>query len=148
MSLEKNLHKRNSILEYVLIIVLLLYLALDIQTPVSLVSITNNVMFQLFLGVLIVLLFIYANPIIGILAMISLFTLINRSTTTQQNLIPNEIYKQTTIKTFNPPATKSTLEQEIVSKMAPYRSTNNLEKKYQSILSDTHNAAALNDLQN
>ena len=148
MNLYSDFLKTSKTHEYILTALLALYIVLDIGTPIAFVSIANNPIFQIILGLLVISLFFYVNPIIGILAMIAFFTLRERSKVLQQNLIPNENVKYQTLQSFNQVPMPVTLEENMVSKMAPYVSNNNLDTKFQSLLQDTHNASYLADLTN
>lgn len=149
MNLFKDFLKTSKTHEYLLAALLLIYIALDIQTPMELAPIVNNLFFQLLLVVVIVSMFFYVNPLIGILAIIAGYIFVHRSRVLGPAAIPNESVKHELMQTFNTPKAVSasgSLEVEIVQKMAPATRAPLVDNtNFQPVLSDTHNASALAD---
>ena len=149
MNLFKDFLKTSKTHEYLLAALFLIYIALDIQTPMDLAPVVNNLFFQLLLGIVIVSLFFYVNPLVGVLAVIAGYTFIHRSRALGPAAIPNESVKQDLMKTFNAPKTSpppGSLEVEIVQKMAPSAKPPLVDNTdFQPVLNDTHNASSLAD---
>ena len=149
MNLFKDFLKSSKTHEYLLAALFLIYIALDIQTPMELAPVVNNLFFQLLLGVLIVSMFFYVNPLVAVLAVIAGYTFIHRSRNLGPAAIPNESVKQELMQTFNAPKTSPTpgsLELELVQKMAPSTRPPLVDNtNFQPVLGDTHNASSLAD---
>ena len=146
MNNYKDFMKKTKSHETLLIVILILYIIFDIPTPVNLITLFNNKIFQVILAVLIFSLFFYNHPFICILATIAFIILIKRSQQVTQMLIPNETTKAEIINSFNKTATSVTLEEDMVQKMAPPVIENSENYNYQFLLPNTHNALNLLDI--
>ena len=137
-------------LEYIVTIILLLYIFLKIPTPINLLNTVNSTIFMIISGIIIISLFFYTSPIIPIIALLALLVLNNRSKKQVKSYIPSEKNKIKQIKSFTPPSNNTSLEVSVVKKMTTVNPNNlyNTENyTFQSLLENTHSAANLNDLQ-
>ncbi len=101
---------------------LVLYILLNVQTPEMIATSVDNVYGKLFLAALVLLIFMQSHPVIGILSGIAAYFLIKRSTVTTGNYalehyLPSEQVKLMDYAKYN--EFDATLEEEVVSKMAP-----------------------------
>ena len=90
MNIYKDFIKSTKAHESLLVVILIFYIIFDIPTPYNLVSLVNNGVFQAILIFLVFSLFFYVNPIISILAIIAVFTLIDRSKRLTNSFVLNE----------------------------------------------------------
>jgi hypothetical protein len=149
MNLFKDFLKTSRTHEHLLSALMLIYIALDVQTPIELAPMVNNIFFKLLLGVVIIAMFFYVNPLVGILAVLTGYTFMYRSRVLGADSIPNEKVKHELMKTFNAPkasVSSVSLEEEVVKKMVPTTRPPLVDNtNFQPILSDTHNASSLAD---
>ena len=151
MNIYKNLMKSAKIHETLLTILFIIYIVFDFATPYSLLSLVNNSIFQVIIFILTISLFFYVNPFVGILGVISILILFNRSKSNIQNLIPNEISKLDKMISYNQ-LTKNqnninniTLEEQMVQKMAPPILESNEVFSFNSITGKLFNARNINE---
>lgn len=148
MNIFKDFIKTSKTHEYILGVLFLLYIFFNIQTPVDLAPVVNNLLFKIILVLAIISMFFYVNPIIGVLAIIAGLVFFNRSRVLGPDAIPNENVKSTLLKTFNAPlGAAKTLEEDMVNKMAPLVRSSRVAdpSSVHPILSSSHNASALED---
>ena len=129
--------------------------ALDIETPISLLSLVNNGIFQAIMFLLVISLFFYVNPIISILAILAVFTLIQRSKNAVKYFIPSELEKSKNLITLNQKEINEeilehniqepdvSLEENIVKVMAPPVVDSNEEFSFAAVTDKIHNAENL-----
>ena len=94
-------------------------------------NITNNIIVQVILGLLVICLFFNTNPIVGILGLLALYELIKRSKyggSISHQYQPSEYKKQLQLESFN--KWPKTLEEDVISKMAPLPSYTNSNQSY------------------
>lgn len=160
MNIYKDFIKTTKAHEYLLSVILIIYIIFDIHTPHYLLSTINNGIFQFILIVIVIILIFYINPIISILAIIAVFVLFNRSKNNMNQLIPNEetkfidMLKYNNMDPNNVDSVKltehkidqadDTLEESIVSQMAPPIINSNEKFSFQSLVNKTHNADLIN----
>ena len=157
MNIYKDFIKSTKAHESLLIVILIIYIIFDIPTPHSLLSLVNNGIFQAILIVLVFSLFFYVNPIISILAIIAVFTLIDRSKRYMNSLVLNEKNKFNNMLNYNQIPNSSNLtnnaltqynanqesvelEVDIVNKMAPPVIESNEQFSFQPVTNKQHNA--------
>lgn len=156
MNLYKDFIKSGKIHETLLTIVLLIYIIFDIPTPFFLLDLTQNIYFKVILTILIMSLFLYINPLISCLAIIAVFILFNRSNKEIKSLIPNENTKLQNMTSYNKKDTSTnnlntskqsstSLEEEMVSQMAPQIVGSEEVFSFQSVVSKVHNAQNITD---
>lgn len=144
-----SLFKKEYISQLVLVILMIIYLILGLKTPEPVANIIDSLAGKIVMFVIVIYLFMHANPILAILSLFIAFDLIRRSSLTTgidalKRYAPTEQKKSSQFTAFN--QFPYTLEQEVVSKMAPiiksgYSIT---QSSYKPILDNLYNAASLN----
>jgi hypothetical protein len=141
-----ELFKKRHMGEFILIILMIIYLTLGFRTPEIIANLVDNVMGRVVIILVVIYLFIYSNPMLAVLAALVAFDLMRRSNDTTglgalKDYAPTEEKKTSHFSAFN--QFPYTLEQEVVAKMAPVvRSGNSLTPpSYKPILEDLHDAS-------
>ena len=135
--------------EFILVILMIIYLIIGLKTPDLIANLIDNIVGKVIIILIVIYLFVYANPILALLAALTAFYLIRNSSATGilalQKYAPSEQKKMSQFSAFN--QFPYTLEQEIVSKMAPIvRSGSSLTKaSYKPLLENLYDAASLNN---
>jgi hypothetical protein len=144
-----ELLKKEHMGEFVLVILMIIYLVMGLRTPEMIANLIDNVIGKVVVILIIVYLFMNANPILAVVAALVAFDLMRRSTETTglgalAAYAPSEKKRMSQFNAFN--QFPYTLEQEVVSKMAPIvRSGSSLTSaSYKPVLDDLHDAMALN----
>jgi hypothetical protein len=152
MNIYKDFIKSTKAHESLLAVLLIIYIIFDIQTPVNMLNLANNGIFQSILVILVISLFFYVNPIISILAIIALFLFFDRSKNAIKNFNPSENNKFNDMVNYNKSLSsnynldnQNTLEEQMVEKMAPPIIDNDKIYSFQPITDKQHNAKNLND---
>jgi hypothetical protein len=155
MNIYKDYIKSVKSHELLLSVLFIIYIALDIETPISLLSLVNNGIFQAIMFLLVISLFFYVNPIISILAILAVFTLIQRSKNAVKYFIPSELEKSKNLITLNQKEINEeilehniqepdvSLEENIVKVMAPPVVDSNEEFSFAAVTDKIHNAENL-----
>ena len=155
MNIYKDYIKSVKSHELLLSILFIIYIALDIETPISLLSLVNNGIFQAIMFLLVISLFFYVNPIISILAILAVFTLIQRSKNAVKYFIPSELEKSKNLITLNQKEINEeilehniqepdvSLEENMVKVMAPPVVDSNEEFSFAAVTDKIHNAENL-----
>ena len=117
-SLLKKTHKG----ELLLAIIFIIYLILGYKTPQPIAILVDNIIGKVVIFVVVIYMFLYANPILAVLTLFVAFDLMRRSSLSAGNstlsaYIPCEDNKMSQFTAFN--QFPYTLEQEVVKKMAP-----------------------------
>ena len=112
-------------------------------------NLIDNVIGKVVIILVVIYLFLHANPILAVIAALVAFDLMRRSTETTglgalQAYAPSEQKKMSQFTAFN--QFPYTLEQEVVAKMAPIvRSGSSLTSaSYKPLLDNLHDASPLN----
>ena len=141
-----ELFKKRHMGEFILIILMIIYLTLGFRTPEIVANLVDNVMGRVVIILVVIYLFIYSHPMLAVLAALVAFDLMRRSNDTTglgalKDYAPSEEKKSSHFSAFN--QFPYTLEQEVVAKMAPVvRSGNSLTPpSYKPILEDLHDAS-------
>lgn len=141
-----ELFKKRHMGEFILIILMIIYLTLGFRTPEIVANLVDNVMGRVVIILVVIYLFIYSHPMLAVLAALVAFDLMRRSNDTTglgalKDYAPTEEKKSSHFSAFN--QFPYTLEQEVVAKMAPVvRSGNSLTPpSYKPILEDLHDAS-------
>jgi hypothetical protein len=144
-----DLLKGGNMGQVILGILFVVYLIMDYKMPSFISEVIDTIYGKITVAVVFLLLFSYANPILGVLGFIVAFELIRRSTVTtgsyaMDQYLPTEAKKDANINAMN--QFPYTLEQEVVKKMAPVRDTgmSNSEPTFAPVLDDTYDAAPIN----
>jgi hypothetical protein len=135
--------------EFILIILMIVYLVLGLKTPDLIANLIDNIVGKVVIILIVIYLFMHANPILAVLAALVAFDLIRRSSATTgiaalQQYAPSEEKKMSQFTAFN--QFPYTLEQEVVAKMAPIvRSGSSLNKaSYKPLLDNLYDASPIN----
>ena len=106
-------------LEIFLFILFLVYLVFPVPTPPMLSSLVDSSIGMLVVFMVTVYLFFYTNPILGVLSIFVAYELLRRSSIVGK-IIMNTPQRNVELKEMNPPPIYfPTLEEEVVSQMAP-----------------------------
>ena len=134
----KELNKFSKQKENVLALVFILYILMDVPTPPLVVDFVKETYGNLVIILLIVVMFLFLNPIVAILGLVAGYELIKRSQLQagvfKQNLLPStEEKKFKQFESFN--HIPKTLEEEVVRKMAPMTSSTGVSSQnYKPVL--------------
>lgn len=136
--------------EFILIILMIIYLIMGLRTPDIIANLIDNLIGKVVIILIVIYLFMHANPILAVLAALVAFDLMRRSSASTgiaalQQYAPSEKKKMSQFTAFN--QFPYTLEQEVVSKMAPIvRSGSSLtQASYKPLLDNLYDAAPLNN---
>lgn len=143
-----ELLKKEHMGEFMLVILMVIYLVLGLRTPDMIANLVDTIIGKVVIIVAIIFLFMHANPILAVIAALVAFDLMRRSSETTglgalQAYAPSEEKKMSQFTAFN--QFPYTLEQEVVSKMAPIvRSGSSLTaSSYKPLLDNLHDASTL-----
>jgi len=134
--------------EIVLIILFIIYLVLGLKTPEPIANIIDTLVGKIVILIIVIYLFMHANPILAILALFVAFDLIRRSSIAtgsgalfRYSLGEEQKFSQFTAFNQFP----YTLEQEVVKKMAPIvqGGTSLTKASYKPVLDNLYDAAPL-----
>ena len=117
-----SLLKKEHMGELVLVVLFIIYLIMGFKTPEVVAGIVDTLVGKIVIFITIIYLFMHANPILAVLALLVGFDLIRRSSMATgidalQKFAPSEEKKSSQFTAFN--QFPYTLEQEVVAKMAP-----------------------------
>lgn len=143
-----ELFKKEHMGEFILIVLMIIYLILGLRTPDLIANMVDNIIGKVVIILVVVYLFMHANPILAVLAALVAFDLMRRSNETTglgalAAYAPSEQKKMSQFTAFN--QFPYTLEQEVVAKMAPIvRSGSSLmPASYKPLLDNLHDATPL-----
>ena len=131
----------------VVAVLLIIYILLDIQLPTMIVGAVDNIFGKIVLYVLAFIMFMNVNPVVGILAFIAVYTMLNRAskqsgTFAIRNYLPSEEAKVLDFSKFN--EYPYTLEEEEVARMAPIvLNETSTGSDYKPVLDSLHQAAPM-----
>lgn len=144
-----ELFKKEHRGEFVLVILMSIYLIMGFKTPQLVANMVDNLVGKIVIVVIVIFLFIHTNPILAILAALVAFDLMRRSSNATglgplQAYAPTEQKKMSQFTAFN--QFPYTLEQEVVAKMAPIvRSGSSLTPaSYKPLLENLYDASPIN----
>jgi len=144
-----ELFKKKHMGELSLAILMIIYLILGFKIPDQVVSMVDNMVGKTFIILIVIYLFMNANPILAVVAALVAFDLMRRSTGNTgldiglASYAPSEEKKISQFTAFN--QFPYTLEQEVVAKMAPIvrSGTSITPASYKPILDNLHDASPL-----
>jgi len=118
-----NVFKSLTQLEIALLVIFIIYIVLPIQTPNFLAGSVDSPLGMLVIFMVTVYLFFNVNPIVAVIYVFVAYELIRRSSNkpgrvNMVNYTPSQTTKDSEMKVMNPPKSSS-LEEEVVEKMAP-----------------------------
>jgi hypothetical protein len=144
-----SLLKKEHMGELVLVVLFVIYLIMGLKTPEPVAGMVDTLVGKIVIFIMIIYLFMHANPILAVLALFVGFDLIRRSSMATgidalQKFAPSEEKKSSQFTAFN--QFPYTLEQEVVAKMAPVmKSGSSLSQaSYKPLLDNLYDASPLN----
>lgn len=140
MNIYKDFIKTSKAHEVILAILFIAYTLFEFSLPSEVLILANNMIFQAILGIMVVSLFLYVNPIVGILAIIAFMVFIHRAKKQLNNLVSSEPTRQSIMTAFNANNNSITLEEEVVNKMSQVNKPLIDTSGFQPVLNDVHNA--------
>jgi hypothetical protein len=145
-----KLLKIKKVSEIIFAIVLIIFLVLPLKIPHFFTMILESSLGMICLLMLSIGLFLYSNPYLAILFMFVIYELLRRSSRSiiySQNIqyTPTEAKRDDEMRKMNEPRV-ITLEEDMVSKMAPLESNDSshyIDSTFKPVSEDTHNAFAM-----
>jgi hypothetical protein len=144
-----SLFKKQHMGELVLVILLIVYLILGLKTPQPIANVVDTLVGKIVIILLVIYLFMYANPVLAVLALFVAFDLIRRSSMATgidalQKFAPSEEKKMSQFTAYN--QFPYTLEQEVVAKMAPIMKSGSslTQASYKPLLDNLYDASPIN----
>lgn len=143
--------KSDTNLEYVLIALFVLFLVLQIQVPSFLAELIDTPVGIAVVIIAALYMFLYTNPILGVLSLIVAYELLRRSSKKTgryalTQFVPTQSTRDTEMRAMNP-SKETTLEEEVVAKMAPIGVSNQsggvIETPFRPVSEETHGASAV-----
>jgi hypothetical protein len=134
--------------ELVLIILFIIYLIMGYKTPEPIANLVDTLVGKIVIFIVVIYLFLNANPILAVLALFVAFDLIRRSSAATgisalKKYAPSEEKKTSQFTAFN--QFPYTLEQEVVKKMAPIMQSGSTltAPSYKPLLENLYDASPL-----
>ena len=144
-----DLFKKQHMGELVLVILFIVYLILGLKTPEPIANVIDTLVGKIVIILIVIYLFMHANPILAVLALFVAFDLIRRSSAATgidalKKYAPSEEKKFTQFTAFN--QFPYTLEQEVVAKMAPVMKSglSLTQASYKPLLDNLYDASPVN----
>jgi hypothetical protein len=144
-----ELLKKEHMGEFILVILMIIYLVMGFKTPDLIANMVDNIIGKVVIILVVIYLFMHSNPILAVVAALVAFDLMRRSNDvtglgTLSSYAPSEKKKMSQFTAFN--QFPYTLEQEVVSKMAPIvrSGTSITPASYKPLLDNLHDASPLN----
>lgn len=150
MNYFSDLTEKKNMPEAVLASLFIIYLVLGLQMPYSLASLIDTSIGKITVVVIALMLFAYANPILGVLGLLVAYQIIKGSSI-RTGMAALEQYAPTEEQKWTPFTAAHqfpyTLEQEVVKNMTTQKFNSSYVKApYRPALENTHDAAQLNSL--
>lgn len=143
-----SLFKKEHMSELVLVIFFIIYLILGLKTPEPIANLIDTLVGKIAILIIVLYLFMNANPILAVLSLFVAFDLIRRSSLATgidalKKYAPSEEKKMTQFTAYN--QFPYTLEQEVVAKMAPISKSgfSLTQASYKPLLENLYDAASL-----
>jgi hypothetical protein len=147
-SFTELLNKKN-MGELFLVVLMIIYLVMGLKTPDFVINMIDNTIGKIVIILLVIYLFMNANPILAVVAALVAFDLMRRSSGSTglgdlAAYAPSEKKKMSQFTAFN--QFPYTLEQEVVAKMAPIVRSGTVinSASYKPLLDNQHDASPLN----
>lgn len=146
MELFGKLLKRGNEYQLILVVLLVVYITFNIETPPFLADMIDNVYGNVVVMALALSLFFKCDPIVSVVGLLAAYELIKRSsektgTAAIQKYLPSELKKGKHFSAFN--QFPVTLEEEVVSEMAPLVKGPPTNANYKPALDGQHDAASV-----
>lgn len=149
MEYFKELFERKNMGQLVLVILFIIYLLTGNETPESIANIVDTMAGKIIVMVFALLLFAYANPILGVLGLLVAYNILKTAAIASTLMITPSLnsYYPTETKVWSPftPTNQFsyTLEQEVVKDMASQKfNTVYEEPSFKPTLDNTYDAAS------
>lgn len=137
--------------ELALAILLIVYLVLGFRTPDAVAGMVDSLVGKIVMFVVVIYLFLHANPLLAVLALFVAFDLMRRSSVATgidalQKFAPSEEKRSSQFTAYN--QFPYTLEQEVVAKMAPMVSAGSslTQASYKPLLDNLYDASPVNKM--
>jgi hypothetical protein len=144
-----SLFKKEHMGEFILVILFIIYLIMGYKTPELVADLIDSLPGKIVVFIIVIYLFMHANPILAVLALFVAFDLIRRSSMTTgidalKRFAPSEKKRSSQFTAFN--QFPYTLEQEVVKKMAPIVNSGSslTPPSYKPLLENLYDASPLN----
>lgn len=144
-----ELLKKEHMGEFILVILMIIYLVMGFKTPDLIANMVDNIIGKVVIILVVIYLFMHSNPILAVVAALVAFDLMRRSNDATglgalSSYAPSEKKKMSQFTAFN--QFPYTLEQEVVAKMAPIvrSGTSITPASYKPLLDNLHDASPLN----
>ena len=141
-----GLFKKENMGELALAILLIVYLVLGFRTPDAIAGMVDTLVGKIVMFVIVIFLFLHANPLLAVLALFVAFDLMRRSSVATgidalQKFAPSEEKRTSQFTAYN--QFPYTLEQEVVAKMAPMVSAGSslTQASYKPMLENLYDAS-------
>jgi hypothetical protein len=141
-----GLFKKENMGELALAILLIVYLVLGFRTPDAIAGMVDTLVGKIVMFVIVIFLFLHANPLLAVLALFVAFDLMRRSSVATgidalQKFAPSEEKRTSQFTAYN--QFPYTLEQEVVAKMAPMVSAGSslTQASYKPMLDNLYDAS-------
>lgn len=150
-SFPKTNNLNASSLDYILIGLFILFIVLQIEIPAFLAEWIDTPLGIAIVIIISLYMFLYTNPILGVLSLIVAYELLRRSSKKTgryalTQFLPTQNTRNTEMRAMNPAKTTS-LEEEIVSKMAPIGVSNmsgeEISTPFHPVNEEIHGASAI-----
>ena len=149
MDIFTELLKKEHMGEFILVVLMIIYLVMGFKTPDLIANMVDNIIGKVVIILVVIYLFMHANPILAVVAALVAFDLMRRSNDATglgalAAYAPSEQKKMSQFTAFN--QFPYTLEQEVVAKMAPIvrSGTSIMPPSYKPLLDNLHDASPLN----
>jgi len=146
---SSGLFKKENMSQLSLAILFIIYLIMGYKTPEMIANVVDTLVGKIVIFIMVIFIFMNANPILAVLSLFVAFDLIRRSSSVTgidalKMYLPTEEKKSSQFTAFN--QYPYTLEQEVVKKMAPIvQSGSSLTKaSYMPTLENLHDASTIN----
>ncbi len=143
-----ELLKKEHMGEFILVILMIVYLILGFRTPELIANMVDNIIGKVVIILVVIYLFMNSNPILAVIAALVAFDLMRRSNDATglgalAAYAPSEEKKMSQFTAFN--QFPYTLEQEVVAKMAPIvrSGTSLIPASYKPMLDNLHDASTI-----
>ena len=135
--------------ELVLAIVFIIYLILGLKTPEPIANLIDTLVGKVVLVLIVIYMFMHVHPVLAVLSLFVAFDLLRRSSLATgldalQKYAPSEEKKMSQFNAYN--QFPYTLEQEMVAKMAPAKSSgfSLSQASYKPLLENLYDASPVN----
>jgi hypothetical protein len=143
-----SLFKKEHMSELVLVVFFIIYLILGLKTPEPIANLIDTLVGKIAILIIVLYLFMNANPILAVLSLFVAFDLIRRSSLATgidalKKYAPSEEKKMSQFTAYN--QFPYTLEQEVVAKMAPISKAglSLTQASYKPLLDNLYDAASI-----